>query len=867
MIALAVGAAVFLVYLVTLCPTVYLGDSGELITAAATLGVAHPPGYPLYVLLGRLASFLPFGTVAFRLNLLSAIAAGAAASLFTLALRDLLARGRAPGGESALSRRAETVTAVLVALLFSFSLTAWSEGVKAEVYAPNLAALALLLFLSGRNVRPSAVFFLLGLAAANHQTILLLAPGLVYLYARRRAWSAASAARSAAALAGGLSLYLFLLARPDGPELFAWRKPNDIAAWIAHVTRAQYGDLSAHPRSLTLFAGQILFLIRLFLREMLPAAILLPFGAILAWRGGSREARATTIHFALFSLGLLLLLNHGVDARDGSIATVFYLPAILLGFAVAAPAVHRIALRIEEAAPRLSPALGLLLVPVLLWNIRSADARGFTLGADAGRAMLDACGPGAVLLTEGDNATFLLFYEQRIEGKREDVTLLDRDLNIGAGRFAPEGGAVTREVRDRAVEKLVASGRPVYSVTRFTRDPIAGKRLVSVGPLYRFLEEGETPAPTRLERFHKEGFDARRDYTARRFAVSYLSRWYDHYRTVGDGEGMAGVAARIAEAGRGLRETHLALGQGIAASGDTAAAVAELERSLAVDPDYAPARRDLADLLLAWGEHERACREYRLLAERAEGRAGDWLNLGNALLVDGRRDEAAEAYRDAMDAGDGDSTALVGAAAGYNRLGDHSGQAEALERLRRTRPGGFDRYEELGDALELSGRLEEALTVFREGAERDPTDASLAYKSGLALIRLGRPGEAEKELERAARADSALAGPANALAYLYVSQGRDPREALLWAERAVRHAGEREIGYAEDTRGLILARLGRTDEAERAFRRAVETTPHYDWMAVAEACDHLADLLATRGDREGERLARARADSVRGANR
>ena len=46
-----VGLIVFFLYLATACPTVYFGDSGELIAAADSLGVAHPPGYPIYTLL------------------------------------------------------------------------------------------------------------------------------------------------------------------------------------------------------------------------------------------------------------------------------------------------------------------------------------------------------------------------------------------------------------------------------------------------------------------------------------------------------------------------------------------------------------------------------------------------------------------------------------------------------------------------------------------------------------------------------------------------------------------------------------------------------------------------------------------------
>ncbi|HEY6332560.1 MAG TPA: DUF2723 domain-containing protein, partial [Blastocatellia bacterium] len=66
------------VYLKTLAPTVTLVDSGELIVAARWLGVAHPPGFPLYVLLAHLATLLPFGNVAQRVNFASAFFAAIA---------------------------------------------------------------------------------------------------------------------------------------------------------------------------------------------------------------------------------------------------------------------------------------------------------------------------------------------------------------------------------------------------------------------------------------------------------------------------------------------------------------------------------------------------------------------------------------------------------------------------------------------------------------------------------------------------------------------------------------------------------------------------------------------------------------------
>src|SRR4030081_2819213 len=79
------------VYGATLAPTVTFVDSGELIVAAKYLGVAHPPGTPLYVLLAHLFTLLPFGNVAARVNFASALFAALAASVMALLVSEILA--------------------------------------------------------------------------------------------------------------------------------------------------------------------------------------------------------------------------------------------------------------------------------------------------------------------------------------------------------------------------------------------------------------------------------------------------------------------------------------------------------------------------------------------------------------------------------------------------------------------------------------------------------------------------------------------------------------------------------------------------------------------------------------------------------
>ena len=164
----AAAAATFLVallaYLRTLAPTVVGGDSGELICAARVLGVAHPPGYPLYTLLGHLATLLPLGSMAVRVNLLSALADAGAAGLLCLAVHRVT--GRAGAG-------------VLAGLAFALSPMVWPYAVTAEVFALNNLLVAALLALSVRGLAAPertlpAAALVFGLGLSNHHTILFL---------------------------------------------------------------------------------------------------------------------------------------------------------------------------------------------------------------------------------------------------------------------------------------------------------------------------------------------------------------------------------------------------------------------------------------------------------------------------------------------------------------------------------------------------------------------------------------------------------------------------------------------------------------------------------------------------------------------
>jgi hypothetical protein len=191
----ALGLVSFAVYLRTLAPTVLPGDSGEFQFAAPLLGVAHPTGYPLYILLGKLWTLLvPWGDLAHRMNLFSAFWAALAVALVYFVAQQLTGR---------------SLVATIAALTLAFSRTFWSQAVVAEVYALHSFFVAAILYLalrtehgtksieqiehSAKSIEHSSapsmlyslcsMFFALGLSLAHHRTTLLLLPALaVFLW-------------------------------------------------------------------------------------------------------------------------------------------------------------------------------------------------------------------------------------------------------------------------------------------------------------------------------------------------------------------------------------------------------------------------------------------------------------------------------------------------------------------------------------------------------------------------------------------------------------------------------------------------------------------------------------------------------------
>jgi hypothetical protein len=193
---LALAGLVFLLgmglYVRTLAPGLLLGDSGEFQLLASTLGIAHNTGYPIYLLIGKLISWLPFQTVAYKVNLLSALAGAVTLSEVYLLAKILTGR---------------RLLSLVSPLVLGINAIFWWHAVIAEVYTPAAAfagGVLLLVVLWGKTYQPGYLFsagLVGGLSLGIHGLVPLAAPAVLFYLvlqkADRKAWISA--------LAGGLA--------------------------------------------------------------------------------------------------------------------------------------------------------------------------------------------------------------------------------------------------------------------------------------------------------------------------------------------------------------------------------------------------------------------------------------------------------------------------------------------------------------------------------------------------------------------------------------------------------------------------------------------------------------------------------------
>lgn len=474
----------------TLAPTVTLVDSGELIVVARFLGVAHPPGFPLWAMLAHLASLIPLGNIAARINFASALFAALASAMMTLVVAELMMtasyaaawrqsspkknqrhdkkRHQPSRDESPTDFRINPLVILAPALgsglLLAFSRTLWSYATITEVYTLNTLLILVVFFLivrwrrsiiaARRSVGPTdnsgrilpavtrhdfllyagAVAF--GLALGVHHVtvaLTLLAVAVVVwrteglrFFLSRRLLFAALV--SIVAL---LAVYTYLPFAASRDPMINWGDPKSLQEIWWHITGRQYQVFFSF--SLAEMGGQFVDFVRMVFREFgwpwIPVALALAGAGFASVFKRDR----TVFWFLVLVLGadLLYCLIYSI-AEDKD---AYYLPAFI-SIAIATAYGFRWLLefklpsQLSEQKKQLAAVTSVLIVAAIAFacNWPFNNRRHYFIASDYVENLLRTIEPNGLLLTMDWQVASPLFYVQEIEQRRRDVKVIDIKL-------------------------------------------------------------------------------------------------------------------------------------------------------------------------------------------------------------------------------------------------------------------------------------------------------------------------------------------------------------------------------------------------------------------------------------------------------
>jgi hypothetical protein len=464
----------FFVYLDTLAPSITWrhdgADGGDLIAAAYTLGIPHPTGYPLYVLLARLFTFLPWGDIAYRVNLMSAFFAAATVPLVYLASSILLTPTVTPDKGPVLStaegpvlstaegpvlstvegwsdRIAAPVASVTAALAFAFSPVFWSQAVIAEVYTLHAFFVALMIYLllycaktrtfsNGPRLFYSLVFFY-GLSLGNHLSMLLLLPASLLLVLRgeyRRFLKPKNLATAIAFFLLGLSAYLYLPLRAAQHPPINWGDPHTGPGFTWLVSARLYRQfVFALPWKY--IPGRVSAWLTLLAQQLGWGGLFLGLIGLWLWWNEDRVFCGFLAIFVLIS-SIYAISYNTTDSY------VYLIPSFLVMALWLAKGVHCVLIALKELFVRIArtvkpsftffllSSFAFLLLPLssLASNYRALDLSSDQTASDYGAGVLGALPANAIIIADTDPHTFALWYFHYAEGVRVDVAVLNATL-------------------------------------------------------------------------------------------------------------------------------------------------------------------------------------------------------------------------------------------------------------------------------------------------------------------------------------------------------------------------------------------------------------------------------------------------------
>ncbi len=417
------------VYSVTLCPTVELIDSGELAMAAKNLGIAHPTGYPLYTILGRIFSILPVHDLIFRLNMLSLLFMAFAGGFLYLLISEFTVSDHRNAFHEAIASAA--------ALFVCFSPVWWAQGTTNEVYSLNMLLIAISIWCLARFINTGSTrqlivaAYMLGLSLTNHLSAVYFIPGFIYLIAiTLRKIKTSSVIWTALFLIFPGTLYAVLPIRATFRPFLNWGSVSDPYFFYKHITGWQY-QVWMFTKPFEIFSNFMTKLgpaVKLYLEQFGWIGLVLVLVGIFVASIRHRKLLIFALLIGLFNL--IYALNYEIADIDTYYLPLFLISAIFL--ALGALSIAEELLRRLGRSHTMAWVLGgmTFILPAynLISNYGKLDRSGMTAAKEGVYYLAEGMAPAGMALVENWDFYSPWLYFHFEENFRPDIVLLDKEL-------------------------------------------------------------------------------------------------------------------------------------------------------------------------------------------------------------------------------------------------------------------------------------------------------------------------------------------------------------------------------------------------------------------------------------------------------
>ncbi len=446
------AAFVFIIYLITMAPSVIQIDSGELAAVQATLGIAHPTGYPLFTIIGYLFLKipLPFTTI-YKANILASIWCSLGIFLFIKSVLLILSNQKEVADKRKKNKSKKDlgignatndceensitlVSSLCGGVVLAFSQTFWFQSTSIEVYSLQIFLFSLNIFLILRAYYSTYVriinwlwvAFSLALGFANHMTTLLILPFITILFFHKEKFNVVSFKKILLMLIVFIPVlvgfYLYLPLRASGKPQINWGNPINLENILHHVSGKQYQVWLF--TSLEAAGKQFKYFLAEFPVEFGYIGLVIGIVGMITVYKISRIIFYTVLSTFIFAI--LYSINYDIVDID----SYFLLAYMMFAFFVAFGFYKTFLFLKQKWNFKIAIALAFLisLFPLAL-NFSEVNQSNVHTFEDYTHTILNSTEPNSIIFSyQWDYFISSSYYFQLVENFRPDVTVIDKEL-------------------------------------------------------------------------------------------------------------------------------------------------------------------------------------------------------------------------------------------------------------------------------------------------------------------------------------------------------------------------------------------------------------------------------------------------------